>query len=72
MSSPSPTPNQTIEILISPSGEAVVQTKGFAGSSCRQASQFVEKALGEATSETLTAEFYQQQPSREQVQQRQS
>jgi hypothetical protein len=72
LSSPSQTSNQTIEILVSPSGQAVVQTRGFAGSSCRQASQFVEKALGEATSETLTAEFYQQQTSREHLQQRQS
>ena len=51
---------QVIEITVSPAGEAVVQTKGFAGPSCRDASRFVEQALGERAAETLTAEFYQQ------------
>jgi hypothetical protein len=50
-----------IEILISPEGETRVATKGFAGAECRQASQFIEKALGTQISETFTSEFYQQQ-----------
>ena len=33
--------------------------RGFAGRACRQASRFVEQALGRATAERLTAEFYQ-------------
>ena len=37
---------QFIEIVISPQGETRSQTKGFTGSSCRQASQFLEQALG--------------------------
>ena len=61
---------QTIEVLISPTGEATVQTKGFAGPSCREASRFVERALGEATAERLTAEFYQSQAARAQAEQR--
>jgi hypothetical protein len=52
---------RTIEITVSPAGEAVVQTKGFAGPSCRAASRFVERALGDAVAEQLTAEFHQQQ-----------
>ena len=51
---------KTIEIIISPKGETTVQTKGFAGSECRQASEFIEKALGQRTGEQLTAEFHQQ------------
>ena len=51
---------RTIEIIVSPKGETSVQTKGFAGSECRQASQFIEKALGQRTGEQLTAEFHQQ------------
>ncbi len=50
---------QTIEIIIQPDGQTKVETKGFAGSECRQASEFIEKALGQRTSEELTAEFHQ-------------
>lgn len=48
-----------IEIIVSPKGETTVQTKGFAGASCRDASKFIEQALGCRTSEQLTAEFHQ-------------
>ena len=61
---------QTIEIVISPQGEARIETKGYAGSSCRTASQFLEQALGTLSSEQLTAEFYQQQSTDQAVQQR--
>jgi len=50
---------KTIEIIVSPKGETSVQTKGFAGASCREASRFVEEALGQRAGETLTGEFYQ-------------
>lgn len=50
---------KTIEIIVSPKGETSVQTKGFAGASCREASKFVEEALGQSSNETLTGEFYQ-------------
>jgi len=51
---------KTIEINVSLKGETTVQTKGFVGSQCRQASEFIEKALGRRTSEQVTAEFHQQ------------
>lgn len=60
-----------IEILISPQGTTRVRTLGFSGSECRQASAFLEKALGQTTHESLTPEFFQvsrqqeQQPQRE-------
>ena len=50
---------KTIEIIISTKGETSVQTKGFAGSSCRDASRFIEQALGQRLDEQLTAEFHQ-------------
>ena len=50
--------SQTIEITVTPTGESTVQTKGFTGSSCRDASRFVEQALGQRTGEKLTAEFH--------------
>jgi hypothetical protein len=50
---------KVIEIVVSPQGEARVQTKGFAGASCQEASRFLEQALGQRTKEQLTAEFHQ-------------
>ena len=60
---------KTIEVVISPQGETKIETKGFAGSSCQQASQFLEQALGAQVSEMPTAEFYQTQPQGQTVQQ---
>jgi hypothetical protein len=51
---------KTIEIAVDPQGQAKVETKGFSGSECREASRFVEQALGRTTAETLTAEFHAQ------------
>jgi len=57
---------KTIEITVSPTGQTRVETKGFAGAECREASQFLETALGRRTEERLTAEFYSReiQPQR--------
>jgi hypothetical protein len=49
---------KTIEIVVSPDGKTTVQTKGFVGSSCRDASRFIEQALGVAEHEKPTPEFY--------------
>lgn len=50
-----------IEVLVSPTGETRVETKGFSGAECREASAFIEKALGTRAGETLTAEYHHQQ-----------
>ncbi len=50
--------SKTIEVIISPQGETKIETKGFAGTECQQASGFLEKALGLRQAEQLTAEFY--------------
>ena len=47
-----------IEIIVAPNGSTQVQTKGFTGSSCIQASRFLEEALGKKASERKTPEFY--------------
>jgi hypothetical protein len=60
---------KTIEITISPTGETKVQTKGFQGGECRDASKFIEEALGQRTAEQLTAEFHQQQQTRQDLRQ---
>jgi len=48
-----------IEIVVSPTGQTQIETKGFTGSACRDASRFIEQALGKQTGEQLTAEFHQ-------------
>jgi Protein of unknown function (DUF2997) len=50
---------KTIEIIVTPDGRTSVQTLGFSGPSCRDASRFIEEALGERIAENRTAEFYQ-------------
>ncbi len=62
--------SKIIEIVVSPKGETTVTTRGFAGSSCRDASKFIEEALGQRTSETLTTEFHQTQSVDQQQQAR--
>jgi hypothetical protein len=58
-----------IEVLISPTGETTVQTKGFAGGECRQASAWLEKALGIASNDRNTAEFYETADTEQHVEQ---
>ncbi len=53
---------RTIEITISPTGDSQIVTKGFTGGECRDASKFVEQALGQKTAEQMTSEFYQEPP----------
>ena len=36
--------NKVIEIVVSPDGQLRVETKGFAGGECQQASRFIEQA----------------------------
>jgi len=53
---------KTIEIIVSPIGEIQIQTKGFFGNQCQEASRLIEQALGKRTDEQLTAEFHESQP----------
>lgn len=51
---------KVIEIIVDSKGQSRVETKGFVGNECRQASKFIEQALGKRTDEKLTAEFHQE------------
>ena len=62
---------QFIEIVISPNGQSIVETQGFAGESCRDASRFIEDALGSRISEQLLPEFHQTQAQEQCSSQRQ-
>ena len=58
-----------IEITVSPEGAVSIKTAGFTGSSCKDATRDLEKALGVAGRETLLPEFYSQASTGQQVQQ---
>ncbi|MCE9553869.1 MAG: DUF2997 domain-containing protein [Planctomycetes bacterium] len=47
-----------IEVIVSPTGETKIETRGFSGGECRDASRFIEQALGQRLTEQLTAEFH--------------
>ena len=58
-----------IEIIIAPNGQSTVETKGFTGTECRDASRFIEQAIGQQTNEILKSEFHQMATAQQQVQQ---
>ncbi len=60
---------RVIEVVVSPAGETTVQTRGYAGSGCIEASRFLEEALGVPASERKTAEFYQEATAEQHTQQ---
>lgn len=47
-----------IQVVVNPKGETKIETSGFAGSSCQDATRELERALGATTEETLTGEYY--------------
>jgi hypothetical protein len=62
---------KVIRVIVGPKGETWVETKGFSGGECREASRFLEQALGQAVGEQLTAEFYQAQATEQRIEQSQ-
>jgi hypothetical protein len=56
-----------IEVTVSPTGETTVQTKGYAGGDCIQASRFLEQALGVIAREAKTADFYRMETAEQRV-----
>ena len=58
-----------IEITIDTKGQSKAVTRGFTGGECREASRFIEQALGQRTDERLTAEFYQGQTTDQRLKQ---
>ena len=64
------TPNiKTIEITVTPEGATSIKTSGFTGSSCRDASRDLERALGLAGKESLLPEYFQRASTGEQIRQ---
>ena len=50
---------KTIEIIVTAKGETTRQTGASPDRVCRDASRFIEQALGQRIGEQLTAEFHQ-------------
>ena len=48
-----------IEVIVSPAGDTTIQTHGFKGAECLEASKFLEQSLGTVAHERKTTEFYQ-------------
>ena len=60
---------RVIEVTVSPQGEATVQTRGYAGGDCLQASKFLEQALGVAVQDRNTAEYHADAQAQQHAQQ---
>ncbi len=60
---------RVIEVTVAPDGEVTVQTKGYVGPECLQASQFLEQSLGATLADRKTGEFYQEQQAEQHAQQ---
>ena len=61
---------KTIEIIVAADGKTQVETRGFNGEECRQASRFIEDALGRPAGEQMTTEYHAGQAATEQTQTR--
>lgn len=48
-----------IIVTIAPDGATTVKTEGFTGRGCKDASRFLEQALGTVNAESLTSEYHQ-------------
>ena len=59
---------KTIEIIVTPNGQTSVQTKGFTGTECRQASEFIETALGRQIARAAHKQFYTQESEPQRLQ----
>lgn len=60
---------KTITITVSPEGSVSIKTSGFTGSSCRDATRDLERALGVSGREHLLPEYFNQTEAGEQLRQ---
>ena len=50
----------TIEIIVAPTGEVLIEGVGFKGTDCEKATRFLEVALGIVNSKAKKPEYHQQ------------
>lgn len=53
---------RTIEVIVSPKGHTKITSRGYAGSTCKDATRALEQALGVVESDRPTPEMYQPAP----------
>ena len=58
-----------VVVTVDSKGQTKVETRGFTGGECREASKFIEQALGQRSDEKLTAVFYQGQTTDQRLKQ---
>ena len=56
-----------IEITVSPEGATSIKTTGFSGSSCKDATRDLERALGVSSRESLLPESFNRTSTGEQL-----
>jgi hypothetical protein len=49
--------NQTIEIIVSPTGQTRISTRGYSGPTCKEATRALEQALGLVEKDQPTPEM---------------
>jgi hypothetical protein len=49
---------KTIDVIIDTDGNIAVQTSGFSGPECKQATADLERALGTVTDDRVTSEYH--------------
>jgi len=52
---------KAIRLTFDVKGEVTIEMPGFVGKACHEASQFIEKALGEVALKKPTAQYYQRE-----------
>ena len=60
---------KTIQITVTPDGSVSIKTTGFTGSSCREATRELERALGMSGRESLLPEYFVNNETRDRLQQ---
>ena len=58
-----------IEITVSPEGATSIKASGFSGSSCKDATRDLERALGVSSRESLLPEYFNRTSTGEQLRQ---
>ena len=61
--------SKKIEITVSPEGATSIKTTGFSGSSCRDATRDLERALGASGIEHLLPEYFHRASTAERLRQ---
>jgi hypothetical protein len=56
----------TIEVIISPKGEIIIDAIGFKGADCEHATRYLEEALGVAGEHSKKPEYHQRAKSNRQ------